>query len=101
MVKVQWYNEKGNVSVKVRDGVRPQILSKVVALLQDSGSFDDVVIDANGAITIPIAEDTSTGDTIYAHFEMTVNNKDGMTKTERKKKAKKAETEEEVIPELF
>ena len=99
MVAVKWTNEKGNVAVKVRDGVRAQVKEKALAALADA--FEGAVENANGGISFPVATDTVSGDTIYAHFEMIVSTKTPDTKTERKKKAKATPAEEVVVPNLF
>lgn len=99
MVTVKFFNENGNVSVKVRDGIRPQILEKALSAMESA--FEGAVKNANGGISVPVAVDEGSGETIYAHFDMTVNTKSPDIKTERKKSAKKAATVEEVIPSLF
>lgn len=99
MVSVKFFNENGNVSVKMREGVRSQIFAKALAAFE--GSFEGAVKNANGGISVPVAVDEGSGETIYAHFEMTVNTKSPDVKTERKKSAKKAAAVEEVVPDLF
>lgn len=99
MKTLNWLNEKGNVSVKVRDGVRKQIKDKFAEMLENT--FEDCVPNANGGISVAIGEDKSSGQTIYAHFDFTVNLKNPNEKTERKKGEKKAKVEEPEIPELF
>ena len=99
MVTVKFFNENGNVSVKARDGIRPQILAKALSAMENA--FKGAVKNANGGISVPVAVDEGSGETIYAHFDMTVNTKSPDVKTERKKTAKKATAVEEVIPNLF
>lgn len=99
MVTINFFNENGNVSVKVRDGIRPQILSKALDVMSEG--FEGAVKNANGGISVPVAVDATTGETVYAHFEMTVNTKSPDIKTERKKTAKKTAAAETVIPQIF
>ena len=99
MKTLNWLNEKGNVSVKVRDGVRKQVKEKFAELLLEN--FEESVPNANGGISVAIATDKSSGQTIYAHFDFTVNLKNPNEKTERKKGEKKDKVEEPAIPELF
>ena len=100
MKTLKWLNEKGNVSVKVRDGVRKQVKDKFADMILDN--FDESVPNVNGGVSVPIAVDESTGNTIYAHFDFTVNLKSPNEKIERKKTEKKTENKAEpVIPELF
>ena len=95
MVRINFFNENGNVSVKVRDGIRPQILGKALSAME--GAFEGAVKNVNGGISVPVAVDEGSGETIYAHFDMTVNTKSPDIKTERKKAA----AVEEVVPNLF
>ena len=99
MVTVKFFNENGNVSVKMREGVRSQIMSKALSAME--GAFEGAVKNVNGGISVPVAMDEGSGETIYAHFDMTVNTKSPNAKIKRKKTAKKAATAEEVIPNLF
>lgn len=99
MQTINWLNEKGNVSVKVRDGVRKQVREKFAELLLEN--FEESMPNANGGISVAIAQDKSSGQTIYAHFDFIVNLKDPNEKTERKKGEKKDKAEEPAIPNLF
>ena len=99
MQKINWLNEKGNVSVKVRDCVRKQVKEKFAELLLEN--FEESVPNANGGISVAIAEDRSSGQVIYAHFDFTVNMKNPNEKAERKKGEKKDKVEEPDIPSLF
>lgn len=99
MQTLNWLNEKGNVSVKVRDNVRKQVKEKFAELLLEN--FEESVPNVNGGISVAIAQDRSSGQTIYAHFDFTVNLKSPNEKTERKKGEKKDKVEEPDIPNLF
>ena len=99
MKTIQFTNEKGNVSVKVRDNVRKQVKEKFAELLLEN--FEESVPNVNGGISVAIAQDKSSGQTIYAHFDFTVNLKSPNEKTERKKGEKKDKVEEPDIPNLF
>ena len=98
MVSVKWFNEKGNVSVKVRDGVRSQVKAVFKNALESK--FGDVVENANGGFSVAVAEIDGNGSPIYAHFEFKVSDKLPADIGEKKKgKAKKSA--EVVIPDLF
>lgn len=99
MVTIKFFNENGNVSVKMREGVRSQIMAKALKAFEEN--FEGAVKNVNGGVSVPVAVDEGSGETIYAHFEMTVNTKSPDVKTERKKSAKKAAAVEEVMPDLF
>lgn len=98
MKTLKWLNEKGNVSVKVRDGVRAQINAKLSAILSEN--FEDVVPNANGGFSIPVATDSGSGKPIYATVNFTLNMADPAEKVARKSAPKKEQPEEE-IPSLF
>ena len=96
--KVKLHNEKGNVSVKVRDGIRAQIDNKLENALFTE--FGDIERNANGGYSCPIGIDEISGETIYANFSFTVSTASPNAKKEKKPKAK-AETNEVVVPDLF
>lgn len=94
MVTLKMFNEKGNVSVKVREMVRKQVADKLEKAL--SSEFNGTVPNANGGYSIPLAVDEISGETIYANVEFTVSKKDPSVKAERKKAEKKVVAEETV-----
>ena len=97
MAQIKFTNENGNVSVKVRDGVRSQVNEKFLSVMQ--ANFDGVEVNADKQVCLPIATDELTGEPIYAVFSVTVTMKDQTKKTERKKKAKA--TTETAIPTIW
>ena len=99
MQTLKWLNEKGNVSVKVRDCVRKQVKDKFSEMLLEN--FEESVPNANGGISVPIAINESDGKIIYAHFDFTVNMKDPNEKTEKKKSEKKDSGADPKVPNLF
>jgi DNA-binding IscR family transcriptional regulator len=97
---ISFINEKDNVSVKIRNGIKPQILDKVLAALNEADLSAEK--NANGGISFPVAIDKKTNETVYAHLDLTLNITDPMIKRERKKAEKKAEAvEDEVVPQIF
>lgn len=100
MKTVKYLNENGNVSSKVRDGVRAQVSAKVEEALVNA--FEDVVPNVNGGYAIPVAVDEKSGDTVYATVNFTLSLKNPAEKVERKKGEKKSAPAAEVeIPDLF
>lgn len=97
MVQVKFYNEKGNVAVSVRNEMKKQAVAKIEDVLSQIGG----VANANGGISIPLAEDSGSGAVIYANVEITVSDKNPTVKVERKKSTKKTEKETVAVPELF
>lgn len=97
---ISFINEKDNVSVKIRNGIKPQILDKVLAALNEADLSAEK--NANGGISFPVAIDKKTNETVYAHLDLTLNITDPMIKRERKKSEKKVEAvEDEVVPQIF
>ena len=89
---VSYYNENGNVKAGVRNGFKAQ---GVQMLLGELEAIDFMAIpNARGGISIPVATDSDTGDTIYMEIEVKVNTLDPDTaKKKAKKKATKTETD--------
>lgn len=97
---ISFINEKDNVSVKIRNGIKPQILDKVLAALNEADLSAEK--NANSGISFPVAIDKKTNETVYAHLDLTLNITDPMIKRERKKSEKKVEAvEDEVVPQIF
>ena len=88
MQKVNWVNEKGNVSAKVRKAVADQTADKIKSVLGADAAFADLCDNVNGGISIPVAE-TKSGETIYAHLTMTISTADPPIKKEKKQKQRK------------
>ena len=94
---VKFTNEKGNALVAVRNALKAQATAKVLESLADT--FDGTIINEKGGFSVPLAVDSVSGKTIYAHLEMTVSTNEAK-KTERKAKAK-SNAEPVVVPSLF
>lgn len=66
---VSLYNEKGNVSAKVRNALKLEVLPTAAEALAVLG---DVITGTDGALYVPVAQ-TEAGDPVYARFEMTIS----------------------------
>ena len=95
---IKWYNDKGNVLVQARDQVRKQSRTAVLTCLADN--FEGVVENADGGVSIPVAQ-TENGETIYAHFVMTISTKSPTEKTVKKSAKKKTAATPIEVPDLF
>ncbi len=91
MSVISFTNEKGNVSAKVRSMVATQVMGQVVSALGSNPNLAEVVTNVNGGLSIPVAKDHLTGNTVYAHLALTISTADPTVKVERKKSAKVAE----------
>ena len=96
MKQINFYNENGNVSSKVRGAIKEQAMSKILNALQSNVDLTDATINADGGISIPLAM-TERGETIYARLEVTISVKNPEVKTERKKRAKKTESTDDDV----
>ena len=97
---INFTNEKGNVSAKVRGMVSAQVMGQIMTALGANPNLAEVVHNVNGGLSIPVAKDHRTGETIYAHLAMTISTADPTVKVERKKKTTKV-VEETPIVNLF
>ena len=95
---VKFTNEKGNALVAVRNALKAQAQSKIVEVLAEN--FEGAIVNEKGGFSVPLAVDTVSGKTIYAHLEMTVSTNEAK-KVERKTKKSKADGEPIVVPVLF
>ena len=83
-----FYNEKGNVSAKVRNSIKDQAIARVVYALQNDERLAGYVKNADGGISVPVFTN-ERGETVYALISITISTKDPAVKTEHKKTAKK------------
>lgn len=96
MKQISYFNEKGNAKVQVRNAIKSQAMEKVVETL--GLGFDEVVVNANGGISIPLASDNGT--IIYANLDLAISTLDPTVRRERKAKAPKT-SEPADIPTLW
>ena len=96
MKQINFYNENGNVSSKVRGAIKEQAMSKILNTLQANEDLVGAVVNADGGISIPLAM-TERGETVYARLEVTISVKNPEVKTERKKRAKKTESTDDDV----
>lgn len=96
MTKIKFFTEKG-VSAKVRAKAKEQTLAVVRKSLANMGVEDN----ADGGFSIAIAEDATTGKTIYAHFTCVISERDPNTQTSKTKTKTKKKVEDEPMPDLF
>lgn len=98
MVSVQFTNEKGNVSAKARKHIKDSVIAKITSAFESAGL--DSVVNADGGLSIAVAENATTGEVIFAHIDLTVSTRDPGQKTAKSKKKTKV-VEEVALPDLF
>ena len=97
-VVMGYYNEKGNVSNKVRNAIKEKAMPLIVETLDTLQNGASVGRD--GAVYVPLFENES-GETIYARGEFTISTKDPQAELVKPEKKKK-DTQEVIvdIPDL-
>lgn len=88
--------EDGKRDTAMCNGLRKQGYDKVMSVLADAG-FEPVRA-ANGDLSIPLVQDSTTGDVFYLRLAVSLSNKPLDSKLVKKSIAKKEPLE---IPQLF
>ena len=101
MKTISFINEKGNVNATMRGIVREQVKVQLETALLEY--FDEVSENEIGGYSLPIAKDRRTGETVYAHIDFAISNKEKVKPAKKGESAttKKAKTEDIEIPDLF
>ena len=76
-----FYNEKGNVSAKVRNSIKDQAIARMLYALQNDEMLTGSVKNADGGISVPVCTN-ERGETVYALMAITISTKDPAVKTE-------------------
>lgn len=99
MTTIQFTNEKGNVSAKARKHIKDSVVAKIAQAFEAAGL--ESVVNADGGLSIAVAQDAATGNTIFTHLEFTVSTRDPAVKTAKSKKKTKAPVTEVELPDIF
>lgn len=99
MTTIQFTNEKGNVSAKARKHIKDSVVAKIAQAFEVAGL--ESVVNADGGLSIAVAKDAVTGNTIFTHLEFTVSDRDPAVKTAKSKKKAKAPATEVALPDIF
>jgi len=97
MNKVEFYTEKGNPAVSVRNQMKAQTVSYLEKVLTDA--FGTAEVNTDKEISVPVAEDANTGTPIYARISFTVTDRDPNAVSKKGKATKDNEPTE--VPNLF
>ena len=99
MTMIQFTNEKGNVSAKARKHIKDSVVARITKAFEAAGL--EATVNADGGLSIAVAQDAADGSVIFTHLDFTVSKRDPAIKTvkSKKKTAPKAETIE--LPDLF
>ena len=99
MTTIQFTNEKGNVSAKTRKHIKDSVIAKIAQAFEAAGL--ESVVNADGGLSIAVAQDATTGNTIFTHLEITISDRDPAIKTAKSKKKVKAPADEVALPDIF
>lgn len=99
MTTIQFTNEKGNVSAKARKHIKDSVIAKIAQAFEVAGL--ESVVNADGGLSIAVAQDAGTGKTIFTHLAFTVSDRDPAVKTAKSKKKTKAPAAEVELPDIF
>ena len=99
MTTIQFTNEKGNVSAKARKHIKDSVIAKITSAFEAAGL--ESVINADGGLSIAVAQDEANGAVIFTHLDFTVSTRDPSVKTVKSKKKAKSTKVEVELPDLF
>lgn len=98
MTNIKFTNEKGNVSVKARKHIKDSVIARITKTFEEGGL--ESIANADGGLSIAVATDEATGDTVYAHLAFTISTHDPMVQTAKSKKHSSAAVEV-AMPDIF
>ena len=98
MAMFAFFNEKGNVSAKVRENLKKQTVIATKSALENAGITP--VLNANGGISIVLGTDKTSGATVYAHYVPLISTSSPFEKTTKSKGKAKTKVEEP-MPDIF
>lgn len=99
MISIQFTNEKGNVSAKVREHIKASTIAKIVEAFESVGL--EAIANADKGLSIAVATDKADGATVFAHLDFTISKRDPSEKTAKSKTKAKTKTVEVELPDLF
>ena len=99
MTNIQFTNEKGNVSAKVREHIKASTVAKITEAFEAVGL--EAVMNADKGLSIAVAKDIADGQTVFVHIDFTVSKRDPAVKTAKTKAKTKTKAPEVDLPDLF
>ena len=96
-VKTFELTKDGKRNTKACNHIRAQMFNKIREIVEEAGF--ETAIAANKDLAIPVAIDSTTGETYYARITLTFSSKELDSKPAPK--AKKPAMDEVELPELF
>lgn len=100
MATIQFINENGNASVKMRTGLRKQVMDVVYDAI--TAKRPDAVKGSVDSVAIPVGTDEKTGETVFVVVSAYVGTESMLEKKNAPRPRKPKEpTEDDIIPSIF
>ena len=99
MATINFINENGNVSAKVRERLKGQTMTAIEKAMSKCNLSTS--INADKGLSIYLGDDKTNGEPIYAHISVVISQHDPAIKTAKSKTKTKKKVEETPLPNLF
>ena len=99
MATINFINENGNVSAKVRERLKGQTMTAIEKAMAKCNLSTSV--NADKGLSIYLGDDKTNGEPIYAHISVVISQHDPAIKTAKSKTKTKKKVEETPLPNLF
>ena len=100
MATIQFINEKGNASAKMRSGIRKQVMGVVYDAI--TAKRPDAIKGSADSVAIPVGTDEKTGETVFVVVSAYVGTESMLDKKNAPRPHKPKETaEDDIVPSIF
>ena len=99
MATINFINENGNVSAKVREKLKGQTMTAIEKAMAKCNLSTSV--NADKGLSIYLGDDKTNGEPIYAHISVVISQHDPAVKTAKSKTKTKKKVEDTPLPNLF
>ena len=99
MAIINFINENGNVSAKVREKLKGQTMTAIEKAMAKCNLSTSV--NADKGLSIYLGDDKTNGEPIYAHISVVISQHDPAVKTAKSKTKTKKKVEDTPLPNLF
>lgn len=99
MAIINFINENGNVSAKVREKLKGQTMTAIEKAMAKCNLSTSV--NADKGLSIYLGDDKTNGEPIYAHISVVISQHDPAVKTAKSKTKTKKKVEDAPLPNLF
>ena len=99
MATINFINENGHVSAKVREKLKGQTMTAIEKAMAKCNLSTSV--NADKGLSIYLGDDKTNGEPIYAHISVVISQHDPAVKTAKSKTKTKKKVEDTPLPNLF